>query len=478
MTTLKEYLQDYQTKDIYLECINPKQYSLTKGDWYLVKGIQEQDGDIIRVYLINDTGNLFYYHPSLFKMLNEQKAELDEINKCKECDVELITNTNCRIFSEYCWTCEENILTTCIRCYKRTLKSETEDFTFLKDGNMGRYCKNCVQDLKYRGEQIIKCSSCNKYMLGYPKTTNICNKCKRPYGIVINKMFNRKFFEQEEYDEDGNEIRGTNLYLNNLNVLNSQTNNDKNIRTIGVELEVIPKKDYPLLKASTYLKKELHSKKYKGIRYDDLVILKEDGSLTSGGIEINSTIFDTSKNKIEVLKDIINIINKYFTTDRSCGLHIHLGSNDLTELETKRIIYLYQKLEPILKYFVSKNRIGNRYCKKLVKRNKEHLKNSSLYSIIGRDRYKAVNFTAMNKYGTIEIRLMDGNTSSDRIIEWILFHKRIIDYARQNTTLLDDLNRLSQKQLRKILGNNFYETYRQRKEYYEFQAKEKVIGGN
>lgn len=362
----------------------------------------------------------------------------------------------------------------CVKCWNRCKQTDMENLNFIKDGSGGWFCKKCFTDMTTNGITIHKCKGCSKMVFAY-EDREFCSKCRYPQNTIINKMFNKSFSDLAERepcdeDEDGNPIYDEderNLYHNSINPLSSRTNRTKGYRTIGVELEVIAKKELGLLKASQLLKQELHRKKFKTFKYDELVVLKEDGSLSSGGIEINSVIFDTSPEKFKVLAEIITIVNKYFTTDEKCGLHIHLDAQDLSEEEEKRIYYLYQKLEGVMYSFVHPRRLGNRYCLPLPKRTKEEFKNKSFYGLYTKDRYRAVNFTAIDKYGTIEIRVMEGTTNTEKILEWIKFHKALIDYAIK-TDVFEKVNRKSEKLVRDILGRGLYLSYKNREKYNFF----------
>jgi hypothetical protein len=147
------------------------------------------------------------------------------------------------------------------------------------------------------------------------------------------------------------------------------------------------------------------------IKYVDI---KRDGSIRADKncIAVEFTILTKidDLSNLEKLCKLLHDVNA--KVNASCGLHIHLDQRDVntrnsrkTEL-SKRLTRLNQCL-PLLETIVPKSRRDNNYCRVV----KSTLKDS--------DRYKAINTTALSKFGTLEIRLHSATTDFLKISNWI-----------------------------------------------------------
>ncbi len=164
-----------------------------------------------------------------------------------------------------------------------------------------------------------------------------------------------------------------------------------------------------------------------------------DGSLDNSGVEAVSIAMngDLLFNKIQEATTYLHDCG--FSVNKSCGLHIHIDSRDLSEQDLKKVYLLYSVFEDNLYSIVSPSRRNNSYCKKLPKEFNELLDkslktfwykcDSPVVEKYHSSRYHFLNFNSHFYRGTIEVRLHNGTLSYDKIQNWILINLKLVEYA-------------------------------------------------
>ncbi len=135
--------------------------------------------------------------------------------------------------------------------------------------------------------------------------------------------------------------------------------------------------------------------------------VKSDGSIreTEGHFPVEITIL-TKFNDTSNLQKACELLNNLGAkVNKSCGLHVHLDSRNLSESQVLEIGKNFKKALPVLLKMVPKSRRDNSYCRASV-------------SKMSGQRYHAVNLTAFSKYKTIEIRLHSSTTDFNKIMNW------------------------------------------------------------
>jgi hypothetical protein len=174
-----------------------------------------------------------------------------------------------------------------------------------------------------------------------------------------------------------------------------------------------------------------------------------DASLPPGGFEINTSPAsgDLFWQQIEALCAAAAQDNS--ETNERCGLHLHVDARDFSYYDLRRLILLYEAVEPIIYYMLSPNRRAAKYCipcgEKFgdavrASRQPREYKQGLLAAIYGklRDgkprrlekrigsdsesgetrRYRAMNLHSYFYRGTIEFRHMEGTLSASTILGW------------------------------------------------------------
>jgi hypothetical protein len=89
--------------------------------------------------------------------------------------------------------------------------------------------------------------------------------------------------------------------------------------------------------------------------------VKEDGSLSKGGMEISTGIYSVKK-LIDIIEKVFKWMDKYTRVDDSCGFHVHLSMKSKYPIDPLKLI-LFVEEDKIYKEF--EDRIGNSYAKSI-----------------------------------------------------------------------------------------------------------------
>ena len=134
------------------------------------------------------------------------------------------------------------------------------------------------------------------------------------------------------------------------------------------------------------------------------------------------------------LISVVNVINEYSAVNRTCGLHVHIGVNELTKDEYKKLLKLWLKYESACDFLQPESRrSGNTYCRpnfgrleygaELIKsfkalngaKDTNQLVNNAYFG----EKYRKLNTNHYWRQGTVEFRTHSGTTSSDKINHWV-----------------------------------------------------------
>lgn len=124
----------------------------------------------------------------------------------------------------------------------------------------------------------------------------------------------------------------------------------------------------------------------------------------------------------------------------SCGLHLHASHPKFFNAEyIKKLVFFWISIEDVIMSTQPKGRFNNYYCKRtlfqyindygrIIPEEKEEL----IREMSNKDRYSALNLSALQKHGTIEIRLHEGTLDLVKVEAWVTLMKAIFDHVMNN----------------------------------------------
>lgn len=152
------------------------------------------------------------------------------------------------------------------------------------------------------------------------------------------------------------------------------------------------------------------------------------------GIELVSPIL-RGEEGLELADKALNaLLSAGGKTDKTCGLHVHIGYDGLTGKQVVRALDYYAANQEWVNALIAKSRWRNIFCQPLDSytrssrcvRTLENAENESdtqdAKQWLGQfDRYHAVNLHAFQKYGTLEFRQHQGTLSGEKLTSWVRF---------------------------------------------------------
>ena len=160
----------------------------------------------------------------------------------------------------------------------------------------------------------------------------------------------------------------------------------------------------------------------------------------TAGMEISSPILSGQKGLKEVA-NLLKILNKFkCTVNKTCGLHVHVNTEKLNEVEKLSILARYSKLENEIDMFVAPHRRKNKsqFASKIkFSYIEDILFNELPYSdYLFTDKYLKVSIH--DCYPTVEFRQHEGSLDEKKVLNWIQF---CVNFRNQTVKQFKTLNR-------------------------------------
>ena len=171
-----------------------------------------------------------------------------------------------------------------------------------------------------------------------------------------------------------------------------------------------------------------------------------DGSVGNGA-EVVSPILN-SKRSNEAVKVTKVLKSAGARVDTATGYHVHIGSRIFgSNGALARFTLNYYAIHHAIGALVAPSRLNNRYCAVLnreqAERQAEYLDNGGGASYNG-NRYTSLNLDALERHGTIEIRLHQGTLNGVKAVAWAKFIEALIlesnngvDFTSSDTSVVD-----------------------------------------
>lgn len=128
---------------------------------------------------------------------------------------------------------------------------------------------------------------------------------------------------------------------------------------------------------------------------------------------------------LDSVEEMCAKMNEYgWTVNRSCGTHVHIDVSELDFAQIRHLWLCYKRTEQQWRNLVDEQRRSNGYCRQMlgdpyVIANCENETEFNREARVGYERYCWVNFTAIQRHGTIENRLLEGTIDATRLRWWI-----------------------------------------------------------
>lgn len=179
-----------------------------------------------------------------------------------------------------------------------------------------------------------------------------------------------------------------------------------------------------------------------------------DGSLEgSNPIECVSPVLKSSTG-FKSLKATCKALNDANCgVNRTCGFHVHIGAESLTEEQYCNVFINYMHLENVIDTFMAASRRGNssEWCRTLRGLNIQNVFSRDALNRCIRDRYFKVNPQSWSRHKTIEFRQHGGTINYEKIEMWVKFCAKLVDWSKthkltSDVTSINDIEFLTAKE--------------------------------
>lgn len=175
---------------------------------------------------------------------------------------------------------------------------------------------------------------------------------------------------------------------------------------------------------------------YSGCHADNHKSFKivSDGSID--GRDSNEVVSPVLKstNGMSSLKKVCEALNEIGAkVNRSCGLHVHIGAEGLTDEQYANVFKNYYYMTLLIETFLAPSRRGGcHWCNRLPSAIISCNSRSEVLDACHNDRYHVVNPCAYARHKTIEFRQHQGSTDFEKIKNWVHFCAKLVEWSKAN----------------------------------------------
>lgn len=150
-------------------------------------------------------------------------------------------------------------------------------------------------------------------------------------------------------------------------------------------------------------------------------------------IECVSPILKGTKG-LSSLKSACKALNEAgATVNKNCGLHVHIGAQDLSNKAYVNVFKNYQKLERVIDSFMAPSRRNSTWAESLWSFDFSNCNNpQDVCCTLDNDRYRKVNPCSYSRHNTIEFRQHQGTTNYEKISKWVNFLTKLVEWSETN----------------------------------------------
>ena len=163
-----------------------------------------------------------------------------------------------------------------------------------------------------------------------------------------------------------------------------------------------------------------------------------DGSLSSrdGSCEVVSPVLSGTDGLTEVRTVMAVLRTAGARINESCGMHIHIGVDTLTQEHQARIIRAYGKWSWAFTGLILQRRVNNRWAQLRSASGTERLavdwgmSTDRQHMASRNDRYYAFNIASFQRHGTFEMRAHHGSLNGMNASAWVALHTAFFEACK------------------------------------------------
>jgi len=210
--------------------------------------------------------------------------------------------------------------------------------------------------------------------------------------------------------------------------------------TFGVEMETVSPISREALAQKIAQFVGCQSERYNHNDHADHVYkIVQDGSVHGNGYETSAEVVSPILNNFDTLKKVCNAVNEAgCKVNRTCGLHVHIGAQNITLEHYKNVFINYALLEAAIdKFMAESRRKDNAYYAQPVRGHVFDIRCARSIQDIADNvfdgvRYFKVNPQSYSRHQTIEFRQHQGSTNFAKIKAWVNFLQKLVSWSESH----------------------------------------------
>lgn len=212
---------------------------------------------------------------------------------------------------------------------------------------------------------------------------------------------------------------------------------DSDTRTFGVEIECA---GITCQQAAQALTDAGFPARYEGYNHATRngwkVVYDASVSNSAGsGVEVVSPIL-RGEDGIQQVHSVMEALrNAGANVNVSCGIHVHVGVNDLTREQVARALRIYHDNRHAIASILPPSRRNGRWCATWaegdVARVEQYAQQGRALHLAQRGRYRNVNLQSLPRYGTVEFRQHSGSLNGTKVENWVRLLIAMVEAAKQ-----------------------------------------------
>ena len=207
--------------------------------------------------------------------------------------------------------------------------------------------------------------------------------------------------------------------------------------TLGIEIECFNVDRDAFIAAARSKGVKVVSESYNHTARNYYKVVRDSSIQGSSSVECVSPVLKgkAGMKSLKVICDSLNIAGA--RVNRSCGLHVHVGLQNISFEQYKNLFFNYIKLEGVIDSFLAYSRRDNNngFCMSNKGRLIEIDCSTNMQKIAeayNSCRYYKLNPVSYSRHNTIEFRQHQGTTDYNKIEKWVSFICKLVEFSKNN----------------------------------------------
>ena len=208
--------------------------------------------------------------------------------------------------------------------------------------------------------------------------------------------------------------------------------------TLGVEIECFNVVASTFIRLAAEQGIEIHRENYNHNARNHYKVVSDGSIRGENALECVSPVLK-GKTGLSSLEKVCDCLNQSGAqVNKSTGLHVHVGLQNISFEQYKNIFINYFYLEAAIDSFMAKSRreCNNTYCLGFGSIEFDRIKNCSdkgdIALLFNNSRYYKVNPMSYIRHNTIEFRQHQGTTEYAKIEMWVKFICKLVKWSKNN----------------------------------------------